>query len=251
MGCECCSTNIYQEIKTDNQISNFKEKEEYFLFPERNIFDNEELLNMNIIDVSLGICFDIIDGALETYKTKLSSDIFNEYISFHPFFYVRLKNKNNIGVIIQYLKIKEKNLDLTHLWEENGVEYLEKKDEDFELEYLNYIKKVSEKDLIINRWLIKYDIYDLGQISLRQFFNKIIPEKGKWLQKYLNTLNHGSIHFCIDAIKNLGIKKDEEEIQLVKERMKKILENQYEYIFEFNALFNAIEGNNIRFKNIN
>ena len=39
---------------------------------------------------------------------------------------MNLKNKNNIGVIIQYLKIKKENLHLTHLWEEDGVEYLEK-----------------------------------------------------------------------------------------------------------------------------
>ena len=95
---------------------------------------------------------------------------------------MNLKNKNNIGVIIQYLKIKKENLHLTHLWEEDGVEYLEKSKR-FWNWIFKFYKKVSKKDLIINNWLIKYDNNDLDQITLKEFFNKIIPEKGKWLQK--------------------------------------------------------------------
>ena len=242
----------YSNISIDNtkfisknspiiKLNNFHEKEEsyYFLNPEKNIFDDEELLNMKIIDVSIGI-----------HITKIFSNNNNKGdFSFHPFFYVNLKNINNIGVIIQYIKPKLKNINSTHFFEEDGVEYLEKNNEDFEIEYLNLIKKVSKIDHLINKWLIKYDNFDLGQITLREFFNKIIPQKGKWLQKKLNPLKHGCIHFCIDAIKNLGIKKERREILLVKSRMKKVLElteNQKyykKYVEGFNALFDAIEGN--------
>ncbi len=75
---------------------------------------------------------------------------------------------------------------------------------------------MSKKDLIINNWLIKYDNNDLGQITLKEFFNKIIPEKGKWLQKKLIPLKHGCIHFCIEAIKNLKIKKIKKKFNLLK-----------------------------------
>ena len=210
----------------------------YFPIPEKNNYDDEELLNMNVIDVSLGI-----------HKTRiLANNVNNGNISFHPFFYVNLKNKNNIGVIIQYINSKGNNNKSIHLWEENGVEYLEKNNLDFEIQYLYFIKEVSENDLQINKWLIKYDIIDLGKITLRQFFEKIIPVKGIWLQKNLHPLKHGCIHFCIDAIKNLGIKKENEEIESVKERMKNVLkltenQNYYEKYNEgFNALFDAIEG---------
>ena len=57
-------------------------------------------------------------------------------------------------------------------------------------------------------------------------------------------LKHGCIHFCIEAIKNLKI-KNKEEIQFIKERMKKVLilterQKYYEKYNEgFNALFDA------------
>ncbi len=65
--------------------------------------------------------------------------------------------------------------------EKDGVEYLEKNNNEFEKEYYYFITKVSKDHLQINDWLIKYDTWDLGHINLNTFFNKIIPKKGKWL----------------------------------------------------------------------
>ena len=84
--------------------------------------------------------------------------------------------------------------------------------------------------------------------TLRDLFNKIIPKKGIWLQNNLKPLSHGCIHFCIEAIKNLGIKKEKDQIQEIKERMRKVLDctkNQkyYEkYCNGFNELFKEIEN---------
>ena len=232
--------SINEGIKRDNK--NLEDNEEYYYFsrPKENTYSDEELLNMNILEVSLGI-----------HMTKIFGKKSNKgNISFHPFFYVKLKNPKKIGVIVQYLKVPEKFNYLTHLWEEDGVEYLEKSYKDFELEYLQFIRRSSQQDLIIDDWLIKYDNIDLGQINLRKFFYKIIPNRGEWLQKKLNPFKHGCIHFCIQAIKNLGVKKEIEEIKLVKERMEKVLDltrgQKYyqKYKEGFNALFDAIEEKN-------
>lgn len=225
--------------ETRTTIFNEYDEQNYFLL-ENKIYDDEELLNMKIIEINFGI-----------HKTEITSGSNIGNISFHPFFFVKLNNPKTIGVIIQYLKIEEKKHNLTHFWEENGVEYLEKKRKNFELEYLNFIKKVSKKDLTIDDWLINYNIFELQTVkitTLRDLFNKIIPKKGIWLQNNLNPLTHGCIHFCIEAIKNLGIKKEKNEIQEIKERMRNVLDctkNQkyYEnYCKGFNELFKEIEN---------
>ena len=236
--------NLQKELdqtKTDygDEDDEHAKKNQNYFYMEDKLYDDEELLNMKIIDINFGI-----------HQTKITSGSNKGNISFHPFFYVKLNNKKDIGVIIQYLKIEEQSHNLTHLWEENGVEYLEKNKKKFELEYLNFIKKVSEIDLFIDDWLINYNIYDLQDVqitTLRDLFNKIIPKKGIWLQNKLNPLTHGCIHFCIEAIKNLGIKKKKNQIKEIKERMRKVLDftkNQkyyQNYCNGFKELFKEIE----------
>ena len=60
-----------------------------------------------------------------------------EYNSFHLFFFIELKNELNIGVVVQYLKIEEKEKDKAHIWEDDGVEYLETNIKNFKTQYLN------------------------------------------------------------------------------------------------------------------
>ena len=105
----------YDNDTTINNINTEDDEQNYFLL-ENKIYDDEDLLNMKIIDINFGI-----------HKTEITSGSNIGNISFHPFFYVKLNNPNKIVVIIQYIKIEEKMHNLTHFWEENGVEYLEKK----------------------------------------------------------------------------------------------------------------------------
>ena len=60
---------------------------------------------------------------------------------------MNLKNDKNIGVIIQYIKIKKDKKFATHFWEDDGVEYLEKNNNEFEKEYYYFITKVSKDHL--------------------------------------------------------------------------------------------------------
>ena len=146
-----------------------------------------------------------------------------EYNSFHLFFFIELKNELNIGVVVQYLKIEEKEKDKYHLWEDDGVEYLETNIKNFKPQYLNKIYNVIDNSYDIDDWLIIYDNVDLNYINLKGFFEKTIPEKGKCIQSKLNPKEHGCLHFIIESIKNLGIKKKEAEIKAKKEKIKILL----------------------------
>lgn len=156
---KCLDKKTSKKLQNDNDetrttIFDEYDEQNYFLL-ENKIYDDEELLNMKIIEINFGI-----------HKTEITSGSNIGNISFHPFFFVKLNNPKTIGVIIQYLKIEEKKHNLTHFWEENGVEYLEKKRKNFELEYLNFIKKVSKKDLTIDDWLINYNIFELQTVKI-------------------------------------------------------------------------------------
>ena len=228
--------NLGKELKNDNNTDNIDNEIYYFQKPENNTFTDEQLLNMPIVKISIGM-----------HMTKIPKKPENENISFHPFFFLELKNRHKIGVIVQYLIIPEEQKHLTHLWEEDGVEYLEKPKSTFSKEYVRMIIKTGTKDLCIDDWLIDYTSLEFGNMNLRQFFEKIIPIKGEWIQKKLNIKNHACIHFTIESIKNLGIKKDKDEIEPVKERMMKnflgLAKNQKNYdLFEkgFNQLFNTL-----------
>ena len=237
--------NIVNGIQNDSQKDNTNKKDNinyYFRRPIKNQFKEEELLKMNIIEINLGIHLTLIENS----KNK----------SFHPFFFIKLNNPKKIGVIIQYIKLSKEEKKLTHLYEEDGVEYLEISNSDFIKEYTQRIKKISKSDLLVDDWLINYNSCELGNITLEQFFNKIIPKKGEWAQKKLNPKTHGCIHFTIESIKKLGIKKDEIEIKPIKERMRKVLDNirlestndkkkillYQKYEEAFNELFKVIKG---------
>ena len=87
-------TNDFEEkINNDSNIY-------YFGWSDKKYTD-EELLKMNIYEISIGF-----------HPTKISND---ELISFHPFFYLKLNNEEEIGLVIQYLKLNEKELINTHM----------------------------------------------------------------------------------------------------------------------------------------
>lgn len=233
--------NSILDINSEN--SNQTIDYDYFSRPINNVFEDEDLLKMKIIEVLFGIHITTIGGKSKEKGEK----------SFHPFFYIKLKNKKNIGVIVQYIILPkdDKNIQ-THLVEKEGIEYLEKSWSDFEKEYLCFISKVSKESLVVSDWVINYDSIDLNEINvctLRDFFILINPQSGEWIQSKLKPLTHGCIHFCIDAINKLGIKKDKEEIKDVKNRMKKVLDqvknssHYQDYQKGFNNLFNCIERN--------
>lgn len=127
--------NIVNGIQNDSQKDNTTKNDNidyYFRRPIKNQFKEEELLKMNIIEINLGIHLILIEKS----KNK----------SFHPFFFIKLNNPKKIGVIIQYIKLSKEEKKLTHLYEEDGVEYLEISNSDFIKEYTQRIKKISKSD---------------------------------------------------------------------------------------------------------
>jgi hypothetical protein len=184
MGCKSCTQTknvvndeqnqelldkINYEIKTSKN-SNQPIDYDYFSRPVRNAYLDQELLDMSIIEILLGIHLTKISGKSKEKGEK----------SFHSFFYIKLKNNKNMGVIVQYIVLPKDDINIqTHLVGDNGIEYLEKDWSNFEKEYLYFIQKVSKEDLTVYDWVIKYDKIDLRDINtLREFFILINPVAG-------------------------------------------------------------------------
>ena len=103
---------------------------------------------MNIYQISIGF-----------HPTKILN---NELISFHPFFYLKLDNEEEIGLFIQYLNINDEELINTHMYKE--IEYLEKDNQMFEAELINIFKNINF-ELIGFKYLIPYNITNINLIN--------------------------------------------------------------------------------------
>jgi hypothetical protein len=137
-------TNDFEEKNNDLNI--------YYFGRSGKKYTDEELLKMNIYEISIGF-----------HPTKILN---NELISFHPFFYLKLDNEEEIGLVIQYLKLNKDELENTHMYE--GIEYLEKDYQMFESELINIFKKINV-DFIASKYLIPYNITNM---NLRKFSKK-------------------------------------------------------------------------------
>ena len=209
----------------------------YFGRPEKNEYTNEELYNMEIQEIIFGI-----------HPTFYGEKKEN---SFHPFFYLKLFNPEieDFGVIIQYIYVpKSAKNDQLHLYEENGIEFIEKQYEDFDRELKLIFYRAIKKDLLsLSKWIISYKSSEIGKMNLREFFQKTIPEKGEYLQDFLVGLKKTCFDFCINSISRLNLKKkNAKAINEIKTNMKKVLnltknsKNYQKYVDAFNKLFNTI-----------
>ena len=181
---------------SQNKNVHKSEKNYFFFRPEKNEYSNEELYEMKIREIIIGIHPTI-------YK--------KEKKSFHPFFYLKLYRKDVeiFGVIVQHLKIppdvKENQM---HVYEEDGVEFIEKYEEDFENESRNIFYYSNIIIGSLSEWIFTYNNMEFESMTLFEFFKRVIPAKGIWLQKELNPKAQKScFHFCIEAIKNLNVTK--------------------------------------------
>ena len=172
--------------------------------------------------------------------------------SFHPFFYLKLINEdsNDFGVVVQYIVIpKDAKKEQIHLFEEDGVEFIEKPFREFENEIKLIFYRGIGHVINIEDYTIKYASYQFENknMTLGEFFQKAIPEKGIWLQKYLMGLKKNCFEFCINTINKIGVhKKRERAIKKVKRNIEKIIDgaknskNYERYVQGFENLFNAI-----------
>ncbi len=201
---------------------------EYFFSLSNKKYTDEELLNMDIYEINIGF-----------HPTKIPND---GSISFHPFFYLKLNNEDEIGLVIQYTKLNPEKSEKTHMYE--GIEYLEKNYKIFEAELINIFKKIKV-NFMASKYLIPYYI---ANMNLRDFFQKIMPVQGMWTQNSFNIKNHACIHFCVDALKKLQLKgKKPEIIAEYKKYIFKVIEygkqsKYYKYYKNgFEQLFNLIK----------
>ena len=105
-----------------------------------------------------------------------------------------MDNEEEIGLVIQYLKLNEKELINTHMYE--GIEYLEKDYQMFEAELINIFKNI-DVEFIGSKYLIPYNITNM---NLSNFFQKIMLNQNEWTQENFNIKNHACIDFCINAL---------------------------------------------------
>ena len=214
--CDCCGACIdafgnFLTFKRQKDITqksgdiaiegNLQKKKEHYYFsrPIENKYSNEELYDMEIQEMIVGIHPTI-------YKKNKKS--------FHPFFFLQLfgDDIDDFGVIVQYIKIPDDVKDnQKHVYEEDGVEFIEKKRKDFENELrLILFNGTGIKIGSLSEWTITYRQKEFSEVmTLGDFFRKAIPVKGFYLQKELNpkVFEKTCIGFCINAIKNLNLSK--------------------------------------------
>ena len=180
---------------------------------------------------------DINEISIGFHPTRIPN---NRGISFHPFFYLKLENEREIGLVIQYLKLKNEELINTHMYD--GIEYLEKDFQMLEAELCDLFR-IIEEEFLISKYLISYNISRMN-MKLNNFFQKIIPNRNEWTQENFNIQNHACIHFCINALENLGLKgkKTEEKIQEYKRYVFNIInkERESKYYEQFKKEFDKL-----------
>lgn len=213
----------------------------YFGRPVKNEFYDLDLYSMEIEEIILGIHPTI-------YKDKKG----NFEKSFHPFFYLRLYNPDieNFGVIVQYIFVP-KDAKQIHLYEKNGVEFIEKTYEVFENELRLIFNRINVIISNLSKWVISYKSKEFdSNMTLKKFFEIALPAKGEFTQDKLEGLKKTCIEFCIQTIQNLKLKKKKAKaINEIKENMRSVLEmtkgckNYGKYVEGFNQLFKVIEMN--------
>lgn len=171
----------------------------YFGRPEKNEYYYLDLYNMEIEEIILGIHPTIYKDKNEKFEN-----------SFHPFFYLRLYNPDleNFGVIVQYIVVP-KDAKQIHLYEENGVEFIEKTYDVFENELRLIFKRINVIITNLSKWVISYKSKEFdSNMTLKKFFEKSLPAKGEFTQDKLKGLKKKKcIEFCIQTIQNLKLKK--------------------------------------------
>ena len=88
----------------------------------------------------------------------------------------------------------------------------------FEAELINIFKNI-DVEFIGSKYLIPYNITNM---NLSNFFQKIMPNQNEWTQENFNIKNHACIHFCINALEHLNLKGKKAKIDVEKHK---------EYIF--------------------
>ena len=181
------------------EIENPSEKDYYFGRPVKNNFTNEELYEMEILEINIGI-----------HPTIYNNNKNNK--SFHPFFYLKLHREDiqDFGVIVQYLKIPNiVELNQTHIYEDDGVEFIEKDKGTFDKELIKILNFGADvKTASSSEYLITYNSKEFDPMTLGDFFHRAIPVKGIWLQKEIKPKGEKNcMAFCIESIKNLNLKK--------------------------------------------
>lgn len=220
----------YDDIKLENF---------FFKRPVKNKYSNNDLYSMNIDEINLGILptmYKKKDGKFEP--------------SFHPFFYLGLENEEeeNFGVVVQYLVVpKDAREEQIHLYEEDGVEFIEKPFKEFENETKIIFHTATGIIFNINDFIVKYKSSQFQRMNLGEFFHKAIPEKGVWLQRNLMKLQKTCFEFCMSTIKNIGVKKKKKKaIENTKKCIRKMINKSQnakyydKYVQDFERLFDEI-----------
>ena len=195
------------EVQSTNGDENTLDKKPkiedyYFGRPKKNEYYDLDLYEMPIEEIIFGIHPTIYKEKDENFEN-----------SFHPFFYLRLYNPDSLkfGVIVQYIFVP-KNATQIHLYEENGVEFIEKTYDVFETEMRLIFYRINVTIENLSNWVISYNSIEFGpNMKLKNFFEKAIPEKGVFTQDKLKGLQKTCIEFCIQTIQNLKLKKKKQQ----------------------------------------
>ena len=154
----------------------------------------------------------------------------------------------SFGVIVQYIVVpKDANDEQIHLYEENGIEFIEKSFKEFQDEIKLIFYTATGDVFIINDYTVKYNSKQFQKMTLGEFFHRAIPEQGVWLQKYLFKMQKTCFEFCMNTIQKIGVnKKKKKAIEVTKKNIKEIIDKSknakyYDrYAFAFEQLFDAI-----------
>ena len=232
-------------ISKDSKDETLRPDNCFFKRPEKNKYSNNDLYSMQIYEIYL--CIHPTLYYLDKINNKIDK-------SFHPFFYLKLINEDydDFGVVVQYIVLpKNAKNEQIHLFEDDGVEFIEKPYREFENEIKLIFYRGYKRIIHIDDYSIKYLAQNqFNNMTFGDFLHKAIPEKGIWLQKYLKGLKKNCFEFCINTINKIGVhKKRQRAIGKVKKNIKKIIDDakdskHYEkYLQGFENLFNAITGN--------
>ena len=142
---------------------------------------------------------------------------------------------------------KDAKKNQVHLYEDNGIEFIEKTYDVFEEELkLIYANGIEEYIPSLSKWIISFKSMEFDRMTLREFFEKAIPDKGEYKQEYLKGLKKTCFDFCINTIERLELKKKPNSIKDIKSNMEKGLNKAKgskhfnDYQKAFNRLFSII-----------
>lgn len=236
------SINTFSRITNDSNYENIKLEDYYFRRPVVNNYSNNELYSMDIEEIYLGI-----------HPTMYKKDNNQYEPSFHPFFYLRLPNEEDelFGVVVQYIVVpKDAKDEQIHLYEEDGVEFIEKSFKEFQDEIKIIFYTATGDVFNINDYTVRYSSKQFQKMTLGEFFHRAIPEQGVWLQKYLIKMRKTCFEFCMSTIQKIGVnKKKKKAIEVIRESIKEIIDKSenakyYDrYVYAFEKLFDEITEN--------